>query len=51
MIATLASNAFPATEHDRCLTNAMERARKAFEDRGLGLMPLRQAIFREIAEA
>jgi Fur family zinc uptake transcriptional regulator len=51
MTQILASNAFPAPEHDhdRCLEEAMERARKAFEDKGLKLTPLRQAVFKEIA--
>jgi Fur family zinc uptake transcriptional regulator len=46
-----ASDAFPAPEHDhgRCLEDAMERARKAFDDKGLKLTPLRRAVFGEIA--
>jgi Fur family zinc uptake transcriptional regulator len=51
MTQAAASTAFPAPEHDhdRCLEEAMERARKAFEAKGLKLTPLRQAVFREIA--
>lgn len=51
MTQIAASHAFPAPEHDhdRCLEEAMERARKAFEDKGLKLTPLRQSVFREIA--
>lgn len=43
--------AFPAPEHDhdRCLAEAMDRARSAFIDKGLKLTPLRQSVFREIA--
>jgi Fur family zinc uptake transcriptional regulator len=46
-----ASDAFPAPGHDhgRCLEDAMERARKAFDDKGLKLTPLRRAVFGEIA--
>jgi Fur family zinc uptake transcriptional regulator len=46
-----ASNAFPAPEHDhdRCLEDALERARKVFEEKGLRLTPLRHAVFKEIA--
>ena len=51
MTQVLPSNAFPAPEHDhdRCLEEAMVRARKAFEDKGLKLTPLRQAVLHEIA--
>jgi Fur family transcriptional regulator, zinc uptake regulator len=51
MTQLLASDAFPAPEHDhdRCLEEAMARARKAFEDKGLKLTPLRAAVLREIA--
>ena len=51
MTQAAASNAFPAPEHDhdRCLAEAMERARAAFSDKGLKLTPLRQSVFREIA--
>src|SRR5262245_60792082 len=46
MTQAVASNAFPAPEHDHdlCLQEAMERARKAFEAKGLRLTPLRQAV-------
>jgi Fur family transcriptional regulator, zinc uptake regulator len=46
-----ATNAFPAPEHDHdiCLDEAIARARKAFEDKGLRLTPLRLSVFREIA--
>jgi Fur family zinc uptake transcriptional regulator len=46
-------DAFPALEHDhsRCLEDAMERARKAFDDKGLKLTPLRRAVFGEIASS
>ena len=49
--ATAFSQAFPSPEHDhdRCLDDAMQRARKAFDDKGLKLTPLRQAVFQEIA--
>jgi Fur family zinc uptake transcriptional regulator len=42
---------FPAPEHDHdaCLEGALERARKAFEVKGLKLTPLRQSVFAEIA--
>ncbi len=48
-----ASDAFPAPEHDhdRCLEEAMVRARKAFDDKGLKLTPLRRAVFGEIASS
>ena len=51
MTQAAASNAFPAPEHDhdRCLAEAMERARAAFSDKGLKLTPLRQSVFQEIA--
>jgi Fur family transcriptional regulator, zinc uptake regulator len=51
MTQAVASNAFPAPEHDHdlCLEEAMERARAAFESRGLKLTQLRQSVFREIA--
>jgi Fur family zinc uptake transcriptional regulator len=51
MTQAVASNAFPAPEHDHdlCLEEAMERARAAFHSRGLKLTPLRQSVFREIA--
>src|SRR5262245_22280486 len=51
MTHAVARNAFPAPEHDhdRCLEEAMGRAREAFESRGLKLTPLRQSVFREIA--
>jgi Fur family zinc uptake transcriptional regulator len=51
MTQSLASTAFPAPEHDHdvCLEEAMERAREAFQAKGLKLTPLRQSVFREIA--
>jgi Fur family transcriptional regulator, zinc uptake regulator len=51
MTQILAINAFPAPEHDheRCLEEALVRARKAFEAKGLKLTPLRQTVFGEIA--
>lgn len=51
MTQAAASNAFPAPghDHDRCLAEAMERARAAFTDKGLKLTPLRQSVFQEIA--
>jgi len=51
MTQITADNAFPAPEHDhdRCLEEAMDRAYKAFENKGLRLTPLRQAVFKEIA--
>jgi Fur family zinc uptake transcriptional regulator len=51
MTHAVASTAFPAPghDHDRCLAEAMERARKAFLAKGLKLTPLRQAVFQEIA--
>lgn len=44
---------FPAPEHDHglCLDDAMERAQKAFEVKGLKLTPLRRAVFQEIASS
>src|SRR3990172_1616851 len=53
MTLSTAARAFPAPEHDHdiCLDEAMARARKAFEDKGLRLTPLRQSVFREIAAA
>ena len=47
------STAFPTPEHnhDHCLDEAMVRARKAFEAKGLRLTPLREAVFQEIAAA
>jgi Fur family zinc uptake transcriptional regulator len=51
MTQVLPSSAFPAPEHDHghCLAEAMERARKAFEDKGLKLTGLRRSVFAEIA--
>jgi Fur family zinc uptake transcriptional regulator len=51
MTQAVANKGFPAPEHDhdRCLSDAMERARRAFEHKGLKLTPLRQAVFGEIA--
>jgi Fur family zinc uptake transcriptional regulator len=51
MTQILASAAFPAPGHDHehCLVEAMERARAAFERKGLKLTALRQSVFREIA--
>jgi Fur family zinc uptake transcriptional regulator len=51
MTQAAASTVFPAPEHDhdRCLAEAMDRARAAFSDKGLKLTPLRQSVFREIA--
>jgi len=45
------SAAFPAPEHDHghCLAEAMDRAGKAFADKGLKLTGLRRAVFAEIA--
>src|SRR5262245_9656749 len=42
---------FPAPEHDhgQCMDEAMERARHAFEAKGLSFTPLRRSVFREIA--
>lgn len=42
---------FPALEHDHapCLEDAIERARKAFDAKGLKLTPLRLSVFKEIA--
>jgi Fur family zinc uptake transcriptional regulator len=53
MTLSTATKAFPAPEHDHdaCLDEAMARARKAFDDKGLRLTPLRQSVFREIAAA
>lgn len=53
MIATAPGKVFPAPEHnhDLCLDEAMARARKAFEAKGLRLTPLREAVFQEIAAA
>jgi Fur family zinc uptake transcriptional regulator len=51
MTQAVASKAFPAPghDHDLCLEEAMERARQAFQNKGLKLTPLRQSVFREIA--
>jgi Fur family transcriptional regulator, zinc uptake regulator len=51
MTPIVASNAFPALEHDhkRCLEEALARAHTAFEAKGLKLTPLRQRVFGEIA--
>ncbi|MBO0740100.1 MAG: transcriptional repressor [Hyphomicrobiaceae bacterium] len=51
MSQAIASKAFPAPEHDHdlCLEEAMERAREAFQLKGLKLTPLRQSVLREIA--
>jgi Fur family zinc uptake transcriptional regulator len=51
MTQAVAKAAFPAPEHDHdlCLEEAMERAREAFQMKGLKLTPLRQSVFREIA--
>src|SRR6185295_18379236 len=53
MTQTHPPDAFPALEHDhdRCLEEAMTRARKAFDDKGLKLTPLRRAVFGEIASS
>jgi Fur family zinc uptake transcriptional regulator len=53
MTQTDTSDAFPAPghNHDLCLEEAMERARRAFDDRGLKLTPLRRAVFGEIASS
>jgi len=53
MTQTHPPDAFPAPEHDhdRCLADAMARARKAFDDKGLKLTPLRRAVFGEIASS
>src|SRR5215813_13989336 len=51
MTQAVANKAFPAPEHDHdlCLEEAMERAREAFQVKGLKLTPLRQSVLREIA--
>ncbi|MDX2202059.1 MAG: Fur family transcriptional regulator [Hyphomicrobiaceae bacterium] len=51
MTRALKSLPFPAPEHDHgpCLEDALERARRAFEAKGLKLTPLRQSVFEEIA--
>ena len=53
MTPSLPSKVFPAPEHNHelCLDAALDRARKAFEDKGMKLTPLREAVFREIAAA
>lgn len=53
MNLSIADKPFPAPEHDHdhCLDEAMARARKAFEAKGLRLTPLREAVFQEIAAA
>jgi Fur family zinc uptake transcriptional regulator len=53
MNVTTPAKAFPAPEHDHelCLDEAMARARRAFEAKGLRLTPLREAVFQEIAAA
>jgi Fur family zinc uptake transcriptional regulator len=51
MTQSPATTAFPAPGHDhhRCLEDAMTRARKAFDQKGLRLTPLREAVFQQIA--
>ena len=51
MTQSAAIGAFPAPEHDhhRCLEDAMVRARKAIDEKGLRLTPLREAVFQQIA--
>jgi len=51
MTQAVANKAFPAPEHDHdlCLEEAMERAREAFQKKGLKLTPLRQSVLREFA--
>ena len=51
MTQFLSSAAFPAPEHDHghCLAEAMARARRAFEHKGLKLTGLRRSVFAEIA--
>lgn len=51
MIDTSDRLAFPSPGHNhaRCLTHALQRAREAFEARGLRLTDLRRAVFEEIA--
>lgn len=39
----------PSHDHGRCVEEAFERARAAFERKGLKFTPLREQIFREIA--
>lgn len=53
MTHTVPHPPFPAPEHDHglCLEDAMERAHKAFDAKGLKLTPLRQAVFQEIASS
>jgi len=53
MTLSMPSKAFPAPEHDHglCLDEALDRARKAFEVKGMKLTPLREAVFLEIAAA
>jgi Fur family transcriptional regulator, zinc uptake regulator len=53
MTLSTATRPFPAPEHDHdaCLDEAMARARQAFDEKGLRLTPLRQAVFQEIAAA
>jgi Fur family zinc uptake transcriptional regulator len=53
MALMTSSTAFPTPEHDHdhCLDEAMARAQKAFESKGMRLTPLRQAVFQEIAAA
>jgi Fur family zinc uptake transcriptional regulator len=50
MTPVAAIDAFvPEHDHERCLAEALTRAREAFAARGLKLTPLRQAVFAEIA--
>ena len=53
MSPSTASKAFPTPLHNHahCLDEAMAKARKAFETKGLRLTPLREAVFQEIAAA
>ena len=47
------SQVFPAPEHNHelCLDEALDRARKVFDIKGMRLTPLREAVFLEIAAA
>jgi len=50
MIRTAQKNIFPdpAHNHDKCLGNAVQKARQVFSARNLRLTPLREQIYRQI---
>jgi Fur family zinc uptake transcriptional regulator len=53
MTTAMPNQVFPAPEHNHelCLDEALDRARKVFDTKGMRLTPLRESVFREIAAA